>query len=189
MRAALKHKLLLGAVVALLVGLAGTAIWMRPRRSALSEKERALLASIPDTPDKPGDQRAPGPPLSPRPSPPSEPCVGTIREYCQERPGGRCPTYAQSIEGVKKLCEQRSSLPRILVEHCVGGYRSISVQGLFGSDQYFDASGKLVAAFVVTDYIGSLCDGASTKTYGRIPVCSTEYVKIDVCKGQPPDGG
>jgi hypothetical protein len=181
MRAAVKHKLLFGAVVALLVGLAAAAIWMGPRRSALSERERTLLASIPDTPDKPGDDMAP-PTTQPAasPTPPPKPCVGSIREYCQEQ-GGKCPTYAESVEGVKTLCKHRGNGLRIVVEHCVRGYRSISVMGLHGRDPYFDASGKLVAAFETTD-AGSFCDGASTKTYGRIPVCSTEYMKIDVCK-------
>jgi hypothetical protein len=182
----LKHKLLRAAVVAVLVGLAGAAIWKGPRRSALSERERALLASIPDTPT-PGStstERAP-PNTWAWPTPPRKPCVGTIREYCQEQ-GGKCPTYAQSVEGVKKLCENRAL--RIVVEHCVGGCRSISVDE---SDKYFDASGKLVAASVFSDVMGSFCVGANTKTYGRIPVCSTEYVKVDVCKdrGQPADGG
>jgi hypothetical protein len=65
----------------------------------------------------------------------------------------------------------------------VRGYRSISVRHIFGSDEYFDASGKLIAAFSTSDVIGSFCNGASSaKTYGKIPACDTEFVKVDPCK-------
>ena len=119
---------------------------------------------------------------APSPTPDTTPCVGTIREYCEAR--GKCPTYAESIERVKKYeCKLQRDHLRLVVEHCIGEYRSISVRGLFGGETYFDASGKLIAAFQFSDAIGSFCNGASSsKTYGTIPTCSTEFVKVDVCK-------
>ena len=65
----------------------------------------------------------------------------------------------------------------------MGGYHSIEVSHLFGGTEYFDTKGNLIAAFQFSDAIGSYCDGASSsKTFGRIPTCSTEFAKVDLCK-------
>ena len=55
--------------------------------------------------------------------------------------------------------------------------------GLFGNNTYFDTNGNLVALYKTSDALGAFCNGgSSSKTYGEIPTCSTEIVKIDVCK-------
>jgi hypothetical protein len=65
----------------------------------------------------------------------------------------------------------------------VGGYHSISVSHQFGGAEYFDMKGNLIAAYQFSDVIGSYCNGASSgKTFGKIPTCSTEFMKIDFCK-------
>lgn len=69
------------------------------------------------------------------------------------------------------------------MEQCLGRYRSISVWHLFGSDEYYDMSGNLIAAYRASAAIRSFCnDASSAKTYGKIPTCTTEFAKIDVCK-------
>jgi hypothetical protein len=114
------------------------------------------------------------------PTPREAPCTGPIAEYCH----GKCPTYAESLKRVKEsYCKARSPYIRVVVEDCVGGYHSISVSHLFGGDEYFDTKGNLIAAYQFSDAIGSYCNGASSsKTFGKIPTCSTEFVKIDFCK-------
>jgi hypothetical protein len=129
-----------------------------------------------------GTSRAMGPsadqPTAP-PAPRADACTGPILEYCN----GKCPTYAESLARVRQYCKGRPERVRIVVEHCVGVYHSISVRTVAKSDEYFDASGKLVAALSSSDEMGSFCNGASsTKTYGKIPTCSTEFVTVDFCK-------
>src|SRR5262249_46187690 len=49
----------------------------------------------------------------PSPTPPNTRCVGTVGEYCV---GGKCPTYAESIESLKKHeCKLRRNNLRIVV--------------------------------------------------------------------------
>jgi len=80
-------------------------------------------------------------------------------------------------------CKAKSPYIRVVVEDCVGRYHSISVSHLFGGAEYFDTKGNLIAAYQFSDAMGSYCNGASSsKTFGEIPKCSTEFAKIDVCK-------
>lgn len=136
-----------------------------------AEVVRALAAPI----------KRPSPTPTPTPSP--SPCVGSIREYCAPRQG-RCPTYAESLASVKaSYCKEKSPYVRVVVEDCVGRYHSISVSHLFGGALYFDTKGDLIAAYQFSDAMGSYCNGASSsKTFGTIPGCTTEFVKIDFCK-------
>jgi hypothetical protein len=60
---------------------------------------------------------AKAPPTSrpaPSPTPQTTPCVGTVREYCEEA-RGKCPTYAKSIERLKSFeCTLRRDGLRIV---------------------------------------------------------------------------
>lgn len=113
-------------------------------------------------------------------APQTGPCTGPIAEYCH----GKCPTYAESLKKVKeRYCKEKPFYLRVVVEDCVGRYHSISVSHLFGGDEYFDTKGNLIAAYQFSDAVGSYCNGASsTKTFGKIPTCSTEFAKVDLCK-------
>jgi hypothetical protein len=127
------------------------------------------------------------PPPKSRPAPtttaPAAPCLGSVREYCEES-GGKCPTYAESVARVKRdYCPLKRDMVRLVVEHCVGEHHSIRTSaGLFGGTTYFDAKGRLIAARQFSD-ANSYCGGTSfSKTYGTIPVCTTEFMKVDVCR-------
>jgi hypothetical protein len=134
----------------------------------------ALVAAGPSSAMEPPPRR---PPASPTPR--TAPCTGPIAEYC-----GKCPTYAEALKRAREsYCKARRVNLRVVVEDCVGGYHSISVSHQFGGDEYFDMKGNLIAAYQFSDVIGSYCNGASSsKTFGKIPTCSTEFMKIDFCK-------
>jgi hypothetical protein len=100
------------------------------------------------------------------------PCIGSVAEYCSDhgaglgqRTGGKCPTYDESVKRLKTHCtppgEQPGALPppqKVFADHCVGVYRSLRWRErtlLFGSDEYFDANGQLIAAYVISDALGS----------------------------------
>lgn len=112
------------------------------------------------------------------------PCVGSLREYCQPK-GGQCPTYAERVEQWKSHCKQPDA-PRVVAHRCAGVYSSLSWRQptlLFGSDEYFDTTGRLVAAYVISDALGAHCSGSSpSRTFGSIPTCPTERIIVDLCK-------
>ncbi len=107
----------------------------------------------------------------------ARPCIGSVAEYCK-----KCPTYGERVEQLKLDCKGPNKLLRVSAERCVGAYRSVSRHDpLGGSDEYFDANGQLVAAYQTIDSFG-FCNGSSTsRTFGRIPTCTTQFVTINLC--------
>jgi hypothetical protein len=70
------------------------------------------------------------------------------------------------------------------VKDCVGGYHLITSGSHYqGVGEYYDTNGNLIAAYKFYDVVGADCNGAgASKTFGKIPTCSTELVRIDFCK-------
>ncbi|HEY6547496.1 MAG TPA: hypothetical protein VI589_06310, partial [Vicinamibacteria bacterium] len=99
-------------------------------------------------------------------------CVGRIADRCK-----KCPSYAERVEQLKVHCKRPDTLVRVRAERCVGAYRSLSEHSpLGGSDEYFDASGQLIAAQMTIDTLG-FCNGSSaSRTFGTIPTCTTRFV-------------
>ena len=54
---------------------------------------------------------------------------------------------------------------------------------LFGSDEYFDMQGRLIAAYRISDALDAFCNRSSpSETFGTIPSCPTTFVAIDLCR-------
>src|SRR4029450_5393312 len=106
-------------------------------------------------------------------------CVGTIADYCATL-GGRCPTYEESVERRKTMCPHWD----VTTQACGRLYRSVSWREplLGGGDEYFDPAGRLIAAYLFTDY-SAYCNGRSfTQKFGPIPTCPTGPLVTDVCR-------
>ncbi|MEO8219025.1 MAG: hypothetical protein ABI718_18265 [Acidobacteriota bacterium] len=72
-----------------------------------------------------------------------------------------------------------------VVSHlCEGVYRSVSWNDslLGGGEEFFNASGELIAASLHTDY-GAYCGGTSfSQTFGEVPVCREAATSTPICK-------
>jgi hypothetical protein len=110
--------------------------------------------------------------------PPVITCVGTVREYCA-RLGGRCPTYSESVERGRALCPHWA----VVKSACGHRYRSVSWREpvLGGGQEYFDPGGRLIGAYLYTDY-WAYCDGSSfSETFGTVPTCPTRPLAVSAC--------
>jgi len=111
------------------------------------------------------------------------PCVGSLSDYCK-RTGGKCPGYAESVKGLQRC--QRPNAAIAHAEHCKGVYRSLSWRQptlLFGSDEYFDVHGRLIAAYQISDALDAFCNRSSpSQTFGTIPTCPTAPIVTNLCR-------
>jgi hypothetical protein len=109
---------------------------------------------------------APGPD-----SPHATACFHTIDEYCAAR---HCPTYDEAASGARKNMEP-GALYRFSIGTC-GTYRFVQTQvGTGMSDEFFDASGKLVSSSSVAD--APMCGSEFANTVGTAPQCERVVVE------------
>ena len=83
--------------------------------------------------------------------------------------GGACPSFDEAVARASALCS-RAGLQLVEVATCEGVFRSVRWRYfvLGGGDQYFDASGRLTAAYLTTDY-NAYCGHSFTQTFGDDP--------------------
>ncbi len=119
-------------------------------------------------------------PPSPGVVPISSACVGSVADYCQRTKTG-CPSYDQSTTQRKALCGQGAW--SVQARHCVGVYRSVRWHDplLGGGEEFFDGSGRLVAALLDSDTF-AYCDSRSaSEAFGTIPACPSQPLVQDLC--------
>jgi hypothetical protein len=106
------------------------------------------------------------------------PCHQPLSVYCEEV---GCRDYARSLAAACRGYSSRSSLlPRAAGGEC-GGLRFTRFANGFGSvTEYFDASGKLVAAFTTTDGIEPNSPCPDWKAYGP-PIDCKRVDQMDAC--------
>ena len=112
---------------------------------------------------------------------PGASCSGSLTEYCRST-GGRCPTYDEALDRRIALCS-RPGAWSVAVDRCTGSHRSVVWREavLGGGEEYFDADGRLVGAFLYTDYPAH-CRGTSfSQTFGDRPGCGSAPVSEPVC--------
>jgi len=119
-----------------------------------------------------------------------EVCQAPLSDYCE---GAECPTWEEAVAQADELgaagaprCEDSTGTPMQLYSGPCGDLGYISWSNWFwGYDEYFDASGTLVAAASHDDVPG-FCDETSWKIwYGPIPNCERDPSNIweNFCKG------
>jgi hypothetical protein len=112
----------------------------------------------------------------------AESCHLPVAATC---PKGKCGTYRQAVAEVQEFGRQMTSFClKADVGRC-GALRYVSMSGGFSwSTEFFDASGKLVAAEQGTDMIGPPCFGK--RTFGtKVPKCDMT-VEESFCPRPPP---
>lgn len=107
-----------------------------------------------------------------------KPCHQPLSVYCEEV---GCRDYARSLAAACRGNSSRSSpFPRAAGGVC-GGLRFTRYDsGFGGTTEYFDASGKLVAAFTTTDGVEPNSPCPDWKTYGQRIDCKP-VDQMDAC--------
>ena len=113
-------------------------------------------------------------------------CHQPLSVYCEEV---GCRNYARSLAAACRSGSSRSRMATWEVGEC-GGLRFTRFEYGFGSNtEYFDASGKLVAAFTTTDNVSPNSACPRSKSYGQLIDCKPVQV-MDACRSaserQPP---
>jgi hypothetical protein len=117
-------------------------------------------------------------------------CQAPLSDYCE---GSECPTWEEAVAQAEELgaaggprCEDDTGTGMQLYSGPCGDLGYISWSNWFwGYDEYFDASGTLVAA-AYHDDVPDFCDGTSWEIwYGPIPDCERDRSNIweNFCKG------
>jgi hypothetical protein len=108
-------------------------------------------------------------------------CTDTVAAYCRLK-AGPCPTYDQAITRRRALCSQPGTAS-VVTTQCGGAYRSVSWRDfvLGGGDEYFDDAGRLTAASLVSDYGSAYCGRSFSQTFGTVPECPGEVIRISLC--------
>jgi hypothetical protein len=105
-------------------------------------------------------------------------CHQPLSVYCQEV---GCRNYARSLAAACRSGSSRSRMATWEVGEC-GGLRFTRFEYGFGSNtEYFDASGKLVAAFTTTDNVSPNSACPRSKSYGQPIDCKPVQV-MDACR-------
>ena len=100
-------------------------------------------------------------------------CHQPLSVYCEEV---GCRHYARSLAAACRSGSFRSRMATWEVGEC-GGLRFTRFEYGFGSNtEYFDASGKLVAAFTTTDNVSPNSACPRSKSYGQIIDCKPVQV-------------
>jgi hypothetical protein len=111
------------------------------------------------------------------------PCQRPLDHYCK---GSDCPSWEQAIAAAEEFVQQ--------VGDCHEGFGCFSEAGRCGdfryvrtgcnievdATQYFDTSGRLIAATVCSDGCGDVCPGSCCVDYGFETKCELEQEQ-DFC--------
>jgi len=144
----------------------------------------ATMAACSKPADPPGTLRS----TSPSPSStattvatalPVTQCTTTLEEFCR----GRCLTYAESVEQLRRSCAS-APMDKPSAGRCAGSFQMTRTSGPFGgSTMFFDKKGTLIGGTHSTDY-GAYCNGTSFGVRaGRIPTCPREMDMEALCPG------
>ena len=108
-------------------------------------------------------------------------CTGTVAEYC--RLAGCPTTYAEALTLRRGLCS-RPGIAIVRAETCAGVFRSVTWRDhlIGGGDEYFDESGRLTAAYLVSDYGSQYCGRSFSQTFGTVPACPGAVVTTSLCE-------
>ncbi len=107
-------------------------------------------------------------------------CTESVAEYCAR--SGACPVFDEAVARSRALCTQPGT-QGVGVATCEGVFRSVRWRYfvLGGGDQYFDASGRLTAAYLFSDYASAYCGHSFSQRIGDIPECPGELVTTSLC--------
>jgi hypothetical protein len=111
-----------------------------------------------------------------------EPCHFPLSDLCEP---SDCPTWDQAIAKAEAQAREGCvSFGRSIYSGACGDIRYVANYGLYGSTEYFDAVGALVAAERYDD-VPSFCDETSFNIwYGPIPDCEQDrdHILENLCK-------
>ena len=109
-------------------------------------------------------------------------CQVPLAAYCE---GSSCPTWDDAVTAAEEAGRETTDYCGVVGGEC-GDLRYIGRYSLWGYEEFFDASGALVARRVYNDVPGYCYDTAFDKWYGEPPNCEQEP-SHNYCKGYGPE--
>jgi hypothetical protein len=139
----------------------------------------ATMAACGKPADGPGTLRGTSPSSTLATGLPASDCTTTLEEFCR----GRCPTYAESVEQLRRSCAS-APMDERSAGRCAGAFQMTRTSGPYGgSTMFFDGNGTLIGGTHSTDY-GAHCKGTSFGVRaGIIPICPREMDMETLCPG------